>query len=178
MSYIKTWKRIILRPSNFYMEMTTTGEYADPLTFAAISLVISWLISVLVSFGLLTIHGSEVSFSILGSISVLMGIGLILIFVSLFILALIANLLYKALGGTGNYEGTVKSWLYASAALIFLTVPYIVAVAIPYTYYLLIVGGMIVHNVSIRVSIISVLLSIVLLAMFVWMLTIFTSLAH
>jgi hypothetical protein len=37
MDYIETWKEVILRPSDFYRRMPTTGGYADPLTFAAIS---------------------------------------------------------------------------------------------------------------------------------------------
>ena len=98
--YIKTWKEVILKPAEFFMKMPTTGGYADPLTFAAISYIISWLLSILVSFSMLTINGSESSFSDLNAIYVILGVGLLLVFFSFLILSLIANLLYRTLGGT------------------------------------------------------------------------------
>lgn len=41
-NYFKTCKEVILSPSDFYRRMPTTGGYADPLTFAAISLIIGF----------------------------------------------------------------------------------------------------------------------------------------
>lgn len=108
---------------------------------------------------MLTMDDSKFSFSDLKAISLILGVGLLLVFVSFLILSLIANLLYRALGGTGSYEGTVRFASYASAALVFLTVPYVVSVAVIYEMYLLTVGGMIVHNVSMRKSMIAVFLS-------------------
>lgn len=177
MDYIKTWKEVMLKPAEFYWKMPTAGGCADPLIFAAISYIIAWLLSVPVSFSMLTMYGSKFSFSELGVISVIVGVGLFVIFVSLLILALIANLLYRALGGMGSYEGTVRFASYASAALVFLTVPYIVSIAVIYEMYLLIVGGMIVHNVSMRKSVIAVLLSFFLPSS-VWMLVILFGFVH
>lgn len=159
MSYIKTWKEVILKPAEFFMKMPTTGGYSDPLIFAATSYIISWLLSIFVSFSMLTMGDSEPIFSDLDTISVILGVGLLLVFVSFIILSIIANLLYGALGGTGSYEGTVRLASYASAALVFLTVPHVVSVAVIYEMYLLIIGGMIVHNVSMRKSMIAVFLS-------------------
>ena len=175
--YIKTWKEVILKPAEFFMKMPTTGGYADPLTFAAISYIISWLLSILVSFSMLTMDGSESSFSDLKAISVILGVGLLLVFVSFLILSLIANLLYRALGGTGSYEGTVRFASYASAALVFLTVPYVVSVSVIYEMYLLIVGGMVVHNVSTRKSMIAVFLSFFLPST-IWTLVILLGFVH
>jgi hypothetical protein len=157
----------MLKPAEFYMKMPAAGGYAEPLTFAAINYIISWFL--FVSFSLLKIDGLKFNFSDLGVISVIMGVGLLLIFVYLIILALIANLLYRALGGTGAYEGTVRFLLYASAALVFSSFPYISAVATIYEMYLLIVGGMIVHNVSLKKSFVAVFLSF-FLPTFVWIL--------
>jgi hypothetical protein len=159
MNYIKTWKEVILKPAEFFMKMPTSGGYADPLTFAAISYIISWFLSLLVFFSVLTMEDSGFSFSEFGRISMIVGVGLLLVFVSLLILSLIANLLYRALGGIGSYEGTLRFASYASAALIFLAVPYVVSVTVIYEMYLLIIGGMVVHNVSMRKSIIAVFLS-------------------
>jgi hypothetical protein len=44
MDYIKTWKEIILKPSDFYSRMSTTGGYADPITFAAICIIINLIL--------------------------------------------------------------------------------------------------------------------------------------
>lgn len=159
MNYIKTWKKVILKPAEFFMKMPTTGGYTVPLTFTAINYIISWLLSLLVFFSALTMDDSGFSFSEFGYISMIVGIGLFVLFISLLTLTLIANLLYRVFGGTGSYEGTVRFASYASAALIFLMVPYIGSVAIIYEMYLLIIGGMIVHNVSMGKSVITVFLS-------------------
>ena len=45
MDYIGTWKEVMQRPSDFYRRMPETGGYADPLTFAAISLIIYALLT-------------------------------------------------------------------------------------------------------------------------------------
>jgi len=171
MDYIKTWKEVILKPDKFFMKMPITGGYADPLSFAATSYIIALILSVLVSFSMLTMDNSGFSFSEFGYISIIVGAGLLLVFVSFLILSLIASLLYRALGGMGSYEGTVRFASYASAALVFLSVPYIVSFAVIYEMYLLIVGGMIVHNVSMRKSVIAVLLSFFLPST-IWMLVI------
>jgi len=168
MEYIKTWKEVILKPAEFYRKMPATGGYAEPLTFAAINYVISWLLSVLASFSLLTIYGSESRYSDFGILSALLGAILLAIFASLILLAPIANFFYKATGGTGNLEGTLRLSLYASAALIFPAVPLIAPVALIYELYLLIVGGTIVHTVSMNKSMRIIFLSFSLSTGFVW----------
>lgn len=74
MDYIKIWKEVMLKPAEFFMEMPTTGGYVDPLTFAAISYIISWLLSIFVSFNMLTMDDSKFSFSDLKAISLILGI--------------------------------------------------------------------------------------------------------
>ncbi|AAM06087.1 YIP1 family protein [Methanosarcina acetivorans] len=177
MEYIKTWKEVVLKPAEFYWKMPSAGGYAEPLTFAAINYVISWLLSVLASFSILTIYGSESSYSDLGVLSALLGAVLLAIFTSFILQALVANFLYKAMGGTGNLEGTLRLSLYASAALIFSAVPFITPVALIYELYLLIVDGMIVHTVSMHKSMIIICLSFFLPAVFVWILTALSSFA-
>jgi hypothetical protein len=178
MDYVKTWKEVILKPSEFYWKMPATGGYAEPLIFAAINYIISWILSMLVSFIVLTIYVSEFNYSDLGVISVIIGAVLLLIFFSLIILALIANFLYKAMGGTGSFEGTLRLSLYASAALIFSSITYIIPVVFIYEMYLLIVGGMIVHTVSMQKSIIVIYLSFFLSVVFVWILAVLSRFAY
>lgn len=177
MEYIKTWKEVVLKPAEFFWKMPSTGGYAEPLTFATINYVISWLLSVLASFSILTIYGSESRYSDFGILSALLGAILLVIFSFFILLTLIANFLYKAVGGTGNLEGTLRLSLYASAALIFSAVPFITPIALIYELYLLIVGGMIVHTVSMHKSMIIVWLSFSLPAMFVWILAALSSFA-
>jgi hypothetical protein len=165
MNYIKTWKEIMLRPSDFYRRMQTTGEYTGPLTFVAISAIISGILTTLVRYviltsgvlpGMLTLIDMRYSRPdvsifwpvILAPISGIVGV---------FILALIFNLLYKVLGGTGNFNGTVKFLSYASAPGVLTWIPIGLIIGI-YELYLYIVGGMIVHNVSMKKSTIIVLL--------------------
>jgi len=166
MDYIKTWKEVMLRPSDFYTRMQTTGEYTDPLTFVAISSIISGVLTSLVRdlmltsgilpgmLALIDMHYSRPDLSIfwivmLAPISWIVGV---------FILALIFNLLYKVLGGTGNYNGTVRFLSYASATGVLTWIPFIGLIIGIYQLYLYIVGGMIVHNVSMKKSTIIVLL--------------------
>jgi hypothetical protein len=176
MDYIKTWKEVILRPSDFYRRMPTTGGYADPLTFATISFIINTLLFALVRPSMLTLVGMQVPrlTHFLFSTVIILFIANI---VSLFILALIFNLLYKALGGIGSYEGTVRFISYSSAPTVLSWIPILGLITVIYELYLYIVGGMIVHNVSMKKSTILVL-PFALLAMFFGVQAILFGFAH
>ncbi len=170
MNYIKTWKEVILRPSDFYKRMPTTGGYTHPLTFAAINLIINVLLSALVRYGMFTlgvrssililggIHDSRFNFSIFSNLVEPFILGMI----GIFIIALILNFLYKTLGGTGSFEGTVRFISYARAPNLFAWIPILGLITGIYSLYLNIVGGMIVHEVSMKKSTIAVLLPIVI----------------
>ena len=151
MDYIGTWKEVMQRPSDFYRRMPETGGYADPLTFAAISLIIYALLTALLTvlFGrqmyMEGMYGGmydgmygEVRglgfFAILMSVIITPIIGII----SLFIEAAILYVIYKVLGGSGSYEGTVR----------FIS--------------LYIVGGMHVHDVSMLRSAVAIFLPVLL----------------
>jgi hypothetical protein len=171
MDYIKTWKAVILRPSDFYRRMSTTGGYADPLTFVAISLITNVLLRALVSSIMLKLgvrsrmltfggmYDSRLNFSIFSNVIIPFIIGI----VSLFIMALILNFLYKALGGTGSYEGTMRLISYAYAPKVFSLIPILGLITGIYELYLLIIGGMVVHNVSMKKSAVAVLLPMILI---------------
>ena len=170
MDYIETWKEVIQSPSDFYRRMSTTGGYADPLTFAAISFAISGILSALLSFGIYGIfgmHGRGFSFlTLIGLVIATPILGII----GLFIGAAIFYVIYKLLGGTGSYEGTVRFASYASAPAVLSWVPLLGLIAGIYGLYLYIVGGSFVHKVSMGKSAIAVLLPtilIILLAMII-----------
>jgi hypothetical protein len=90
-----------------------------------------------------------------------------------FITAQAFNLVFKALGGTGSYEGTIRFMLYTNAPAVLTWIPILNLVAGIYFIYLNIVGGVIVHNVSMTKSIVILLLSFVLLVLFLALLVIF-----
>src|SRR5664279_4594245 len=91
MDYIKTWKEVMLRPSDFYSRMPMTGGYADPLTFAAISFIIRGILTVLFRSRVLTLVGMHdwIYSSSIFSTVIITPIESI---VGLFIIALIFNL--------------------------------------------------------------------------------------
>lgn len=160
MDYIETWKEVMQRPSDFYRKMPTTGGYAEPLTFAAISYIIYGLLITIFNrgmmedmyggmgvrgFGLSTIITIAISIPIMGIIFLLIG-------------AAVLYLIYKLLGGTGTYEGTVRFMSYATAVQVLSWIPIIGFIVGLYRIYLYIVGGMFVHNVSMGRSAIAIVL--------------------
>lgn len=172
MDYITTWKEVIQRPSDFYRRMPKTGGYADPLTFAAINLIVYGLLGALLAalfgremymggmyggmsnardFGFFTLLGTVIVTPIAGIISILID-------------AVILYIIYKILGGAGTYEGTVRFISYATAVLLLTWIPFVGWIIGLYGLYLQIVGGMYVHNVSMGKSIIAILLPTILIA--------------
>jgi hypothetical protein len=153
MDYIKTWKDVILKPSDFYRRMPKTGGYADPISFAVINLILNAFLFNLVRPRILALNGMHElrhNFSFFTDVI----FEPILSIIGLFVLALILNILYhlKIIGGTGNHEGTLRIISYASATMVFSWIPFVGLISSIYCFYLNIVGGMIVQNVSMRKS--------------------------
>lgn len=176
MDFIKTWKEVMLRPSDFYRRMPTTGGYADPLIFTVICFIINSLLFTFVRPSMLTLVGMHDPIHSFSMFSTLI-IEPIIIIISILLFALIFNLLYKLLGGTGTYEGTVRFISYASAPIVFSWIPIMGFIIGIYDLYLYIVGGMIVHNVSMKKSTIAVL-PFAILGMFFGIRSILSSFAH
>lgn len=148
---------VLLRPSYFYREMPKTGGYVDPVLFATVNLVISALFYI--SFNSEAyVFIDAVSKAPLGGAILILTIGL----GSLFIEATILYIIYKALGGTGSYEGTARFVLYASVAPMFIWVPLVGWIFGIYQIYLYLVGGKFVHNMSMERSGLAVLTLILL----------------
>lgn len=180
MNYIETCKEVMQRPSDFYRKMPTTGGYADPLTFAAISFFICGLLNALT--GILLSRAGYVD----GIYGIMLGgtygvgefssstiilyviITSILGIIFLLIEAAILNIIYESFGGTGSYEGTVRFISYASAANIFAWIPIFTWIFSIYMLYLSIVGGMIVHKVSMWKSLLSTLLDLLVIVLLVF----------
>lgn len=165
MDYIETWKEVIQRPSEFYRKMPTTGGYNDPLTFAALSYLIYGLLSGIFGRGMMgDMYGyggvREFGFSTAIMTAIMAPIvGII----SIFIGAAIFYVIYRVLGGSGTYEGTVRFISYATAIMAVSWIPLIGWIFGLYGIYLYIVGGMFVHDVSMVKSAIAVLLPTVVI---------------
>ncbi|WP_269850977.1 YIP1 family protein [Methanosarcina horonobensis] len=71
------------------------------------------------------------------------------------------------LGGKGSYEGTVRFISYATAVMLLSWIPFIGWIFGFYGIYLYILGGMIVHDVSMVKSAIAVLLPTFLIILIV-----------
>ena len=168
MDYIETWKEVIQRPSDFYRKMPTTGGYTDPLTFAAISYAIYGLLTALFNRGMMMgdMYGGSRGFSLSTALMTAISAPIVGI-ISIFIGAAILYIIYKVLGGTGTYEGTVRFVSYATAVLVVSWIPLIGLIGWIYEIYLNILGGAFVHNVSMGKSAIAVLLPAILIFLLV-----------
>lgn len=135
MGYIETWKEVIQKPSRFYREMPKTGGYSDPLTFAAINFIVYALLTTLLTIlfgremytdGMIGVYNGMYGgvrefgfFAVLVTVIIAPIAGII----SLFIEAAILYIIYKILGGTGSYEGTLRFISYATAVLVLSWIP-------------------------------------------------------
>ncbi|MCQ1536446.1 hypothetical protein FTO70_12340 [Methanosarcina sp. KYL-1] len=178
MDYIEIWKGVIQSPSEFYRKMPKAGGYADPITFAAISFAVYGLLTVLFNRGMYgggMYGGREFSFFMVPAAVIITPIfGVI----SLFIEAAILHVIFKVLGGSGTYEGTVRFIAYATAILLLSWIPFIGWIFGLYGIYLYIVGGSFVHNVSMGRAAIAVLLPTVLLLLLVVVLAVLAGLLY
>jgi hypothetical protein len=165
MNYIGICKEVILSPSDFFRRMPTSGGYSEPVTFAAVSLIIGSLLRVFIGYGMFTfgIHsslltfGTEVSALNFSTFSEMFGLFFMSI-IAIFLGSLVLNFLYTAFGGTGTYEGTVRFMSYGYAINIISWIPLVGLIAIIYALYLSILGGSFVHNVSVGRSALIVIL--------------------
>lgn len=179
-NFVDTWKNVITSPSAFYESMPKEGGYSEPLKFALINFIVlgigSAIISILyniIGFSLpgnmSMLGGSTVmatEFTIMSAISDIIIIPIMGI-IGLFIFGAILFILFKIVGGTGSYEGTVRILSYSSAVSLLAWIPIVGMLAGLYELYLDIVGGTYVHNISTLRSAIAVLLPFVLLVILV-----------
>lgn len=86
---------------------------------------------------------------------------------ALFLDATGLHIVYKALGGTGTYEGTARFVLYSPVSASLTWVPLIGWIFGIYQMHLYIVGGKFVHNISMERSTLALFSFILLLVVFV-----------
>jgi len=179
-NFVDTWKKVITSPSEFYKSMPKEGGYGEPLKFALVNFIVLGIGSAIISI-LYSVIGFNLmnnafrmgdsatmatGFTIIGAISDII-MTPILGIIGLFIVGAILFVLFKIVGGSGSYEGTVRILSYSSAVSLLAWIPLVGIFAGLYGLYLDIVGGKFVHNISTARSAIAVLIPIVLLIILV-----------
>jgi len=169
--FIRTWKKVITTPGDFFREMPTSGGYEAPLKFAVVNYIIAGIGTALVSILAFTFlssllpmasfwPGSAFSFgSALSNIIITPIVGII----GLFISGAILYVCFKIVGGSGSYEGTVRIIAYASAVNAVSWIPILGWIIGLYAFYLWIVGGTFVHNITTMRSVIAILIPLIVL---------------
>jgi hypothetical protein len=153
--FVDIWKQVILTPNEFYKHMSTTGGYIEALRFALVNFIIAGIGFTLVSILKAPFLGGFLS-PITIIIFPLLGVA------SLFINSAIFLVLFVLVGGSGTYEGTFRMLSYASAVNVIFWIPIIGWIAAwIYGTYLMIIGGMHVHQLDLFRSGVAVLLPII-----------------
>jgi hypothetical protein len=114
--------------------MSTTEGYADTLTFAAINYLIYGFLIALFDHEMLEGIGNTVEFSLY--IILFTAIMLIVGIMSTSIGAAIYDAVYKLLGETRNYRGTVRFISYTTAVLVLSGIPLVGSIFWVYELYL------------------------------------------
>ena len=111
-------------------------------------------------FGIGSIGAALISFgSLFGAVIAAPILGIVGIFIG----GLILHICFKIVGGSGSYEGTVRTVSYASAISVVSWIPLVGWILGLYVIYLNIVGGTFVHNLTMGKSAIAVFIPIIIL---------------
>src|SRR3990167_69050 len=100
-NYFSQVKSVILSPRTFFDSMPVTGGLYEPLKFFAVAMTVDVVMSLLTNFNIMVAITK-----------------LILLPVGLCLIALLANFLAQAMGGKGQFEGTMRIYAYSSATLL------------------------------------------------------------
>ncbi len=123
-SFGQVWKKVMTDPQGFFLAMPLTGGLANPLLFAALSLVLAG-VGFIASEGGMTL-----------ALLVLLG-GVVRLFLGAALLLLIAQKLFE---GQGDFEATFRTCAYAAAPAVLLWVPGVRYLVALYSGYLVIIG--------------------------------------
>lgn len=129
-------KGVLLSPKTFFAEMPVNGGFVEPAIFLGISVAIYALLQAI------------------GNLNPVLYVKLVLSsFLCVAIGALIANLVFRQLGGKGTAEGTFRVFAYSKATLLFSWIslghlPLGGMLSVAYTLYLNVIGMEKVHGLS------------------------------
>lgn len=125
--FFVTWKSLIIHPKIFFGDVPTNGGYSDPLIFAAVNYII---------FTIVASVGSLIQIKLLSELEIIpdfmvmffyiiSAINLITIpiygIIGIFTAGVIFFICFKFVGGSGNFEDTVRIFAYISSVSLFLS---------------------------------------------------------
>ncbi|MFH1433194.1 MAG: YIP1 family protein [archaeon] len=142
LNYLQKIKLILLDPHRFFEIMPITGGYKDPIIFYAITIIIT-----LIPVSSLLIIFNPTTTGIAAMLTILI-IGPIITIPLLFVFCALFHITLKILGGSGNYESTLRVMAYASAPNVVSWIPLAGILAMIYQVYISIIGYKNVHNIS------------------------------
>jgi hypothetical protein len=155
MKFAATWKQVILNSNHFFQNMSTPEEYTPPFIFAGINFII---LDIMIALEFSWFFFLLSPLAGLSSFFLIPIIGIIIQFLVLLLTSVILYGAYKFLEGNGNFKETLKMLSYAWAPIVFAGVPVIGWFISLYAIYLNIIGGMTVHNISLKKSIVACVL--------------------
>jgi hypothetical protein len=150
-SFAGVTKTVLIKPSDFYQNMPTTGGYVPPVIFLAICLLITGILTALFSW------------SFAGFVSYII-FYFIFSFIAAGILHFIAQQFFE---GKGSYEGIYRVVAYASVVQLVGWLPWIHGIFVIVTFcagiyglYLQIVGIEKVHQITTGQAVVTVLIAL------------------
>ncbi len=155
--FISDWKRVLLKPKDFFAE--TTMEYGKAIKFAAVNILVYSIGAVLVGQAL----GGK--FALVDNLLLSFLYVFVSILLALFVTGLIFHCFFKIFGGKGSYKESLAIRAYSYVVLAFSWIPILGIIANIYGLYIVIRGGEIKHNLSLGKSIAAVILSTIIPAL-------------
>jgi hypothetical protein len=143
-SFIGLMKTVLVRPSDFYQHMPTTGGFSPPFVFLAICLGVAGISAAIIA-------GVDVFLFLK-----LVIFGAIFSFIGAGILHLIAQQFFE---GKGAYEGVYRTVAYAGVVNLLTWIPVVGFLAGLYGLYLQIVGLENVHKITAGQAVVTVLIA-------------------
>ena len=144
-SFIKVAKTVLVKPSDFYQHMPTTGGYSPPLVFLMVCLGVSGIFATIMS-------GWDVFLFFKVIIA-----GVIFSFIGAAILHLVAQQFFE---GKGGYEGVYRVVAYAGVVGLLSWIPVVGLFAGLYGLYLQIVGLEKIHQITPGQAVVTVLIAL------------------
>lgn len=143
-SFLGVVKTVVIKPSDFFQNMPTTGGYAAPVIFLVICLAISGIISAII-------------WGYLGAFLYFFIFGLIFSFIGAAILHFIAQQFFE---GKGTYEGMYRVVAYAGVVNLVTWIPVVGIIAFFYWLYLQVVGVEKIHQITAGQAVVTVLIAL------------------
>lgn len=163
-TFVNRLNDVIIRPKFFFDNMELEGGYKDPLVFSYMvffSVTILGVILYLLGMPQMIVIADIKKELNADQLSLIFFLRAIAWGGGIFLMALIYHIGFKLVGCTGNYEITYRIVTYTTATYVFNLIPRIgVFIYCFYSLYLVIIGGKIVHNLSIKKAIIGPLIPI------------------